>query len=142
MTGPAGGIVLAVDQGSSSSRCVALDPALRPLALAGRPVASSFPQPGWVEHDAAELLGSVLGAVTDAIGQAGASWADVAAIGLAAQTETFVVWERASGTAIYPAISWRDSRAAGRCDDLRQASHEPEVRQRTGLPLQPAFSGR
>jgi glycerol kinase len=136
----AGGIVLAVDQGSSSSRCVALDQALRPLALASRPVASSFPQPGWVEHDPAELLGSVLGAIADAIGQAGASWADVAAIGLAAQTETFVVWERASGTAIYPAISWRDTRAADRCDELRQAGHEPEVRQRTGLPLQPAFS--
>jgi len=140
MTGPATGIILAVDQGSSSSRCLALDQALRPLALASRPVASSFPQPGRVEHDAAELLGSVLGAITDAIGQAGVSWADVAGIGLAAQTETFVVWERASGTAIYPAISWRDSRAADRCDDLRQAGHEPEVRERTGLPLQPAFS--
>jgi glycerol kinase len=133
-------IVLAVDQGSSSSRCLALDPALRSLALAGRPVASSFPQPGWVEHDAGELLGSVLGAITDAIARAGAGWADVAAIGLAAQTETFVVWERASGTPVYPAVSWRDGRAAGRCDELRQAGYEPEVRRRTGLPLQPAFS--
>jgi glycerol kinase len=133
-------IVLAVDQGSSSSRCVALDRALRPLALASRPVASSFPQPGWVEHDADELLASVLGAVADAIGQAGASWADVAGIGLAAQTETFVVWERGSGRPVYPAISWRDGRAAGRCDELRRAGHEPEVRERTGLPLQPAFS--
>jgi glycerol kinase len=133
-------IVLAVDQGSSSSRCLALDPALRSLALASRPVASSFPQPGWVEHDAGELLGSVLGAITDAIARAGAGWADVAAIGLAAQTETFVVWERESGTPVYPAVSWRDSRAAGRCDELRQAGYEPEVRRRTGLPLQPAFS--
>ena len=133
-------IVLAVDQGSSSSRCVALDRALRPLALASRPVASSFPQPGWVEHDAGELLGSVLGVVADAIGQAGASWADVAGIGLAAQTETFVVWERESGRPVYPAISWRDSRAAGLCDELRGAGHEAEIRERTGLPLQPAFS--
>jgi glycerol kinase len=133
-------IVLAVDQGSSSSRCVALDRTLRPLALASRPVASSFPRPGWVEHDADELMASVLGAVADAIGQADASWADVAGIGLAAQTETFVVWERGSGRPVYPAISWRDGRAAGRCDELRRAGHEPEVRERTGLPLQPAFS--
>jgi glycerol kinase len=140
VTAETAGIVLAVDQGSSSSRCVALDGALRPLAMASRPVASSFPRPGWVEHDAGELLGSVLGAVADAIAQAGASWSEVAAVGLAAQTETFVVWDRASGTAIYPAISWRDTRAADRCDELRQAGHEPEVRERTGLPLQPAFS--
>jgi glycerol kinase len=133
-------VVLAVDQGSSSSRCVALDPELRPLAIGSRPVASAFPQPGWVEHDAGELLGSALGAVADAIGQAGATWADVAAIGLAAQTETFVVWERTSGRAIFPAISWRDGRAAGRCEELRRAGHEPEIRRRTGLPLQPAFS--
>jgi glycerol kinase len=140
MTGPGAGLILAVDQGSSSSRCVALDQALRPLALASQPVTSSFPQPGWVEHDAEELVSSVLGAMADAIGEAGVSWADVAAIGLAAQTETFVVWERASGKAVYPAISWRDTRAAGLCDDLRLAGHEPEVRERTGLPLQPAFS--
>ena len=133
-------IVLAVDQGSSSSRCVALDRALRPLAVASRPVASSFPRPGWVEHDPDELLGSVLGAVADAIGEAGARWADIAGIGLAAQTETFVVWERGSGRPVYPAISWRDSRAAGRCDELREAGHEAEIRERTGLPLQPAFS--
>ena len=133
-------IVLAVDQGSSSSRCVALDRSLRPLALASRPVASSFPQPGWVEHDAGELLDSVLGAIAGALDQAGASWADIAGIGLAAQTETFVVWERGSGRPVYPAISWRDSRAAGLCDELRQAGHEAEVRERTGLPLQPAFS--
>jgi glycerol kinase len=134
------GIVLAVDQGSSSSRCLALDQALRPLGLASRPVTSAFPRPGWVEHDPAELLASVLGAVAGALGQAGASWADVAAIGLAAQTETFVVWERASGRPVYPAISWRDGRAAGRCDQLRRAGHEPGIRERTGLPLQPAFT--
>ena len=134
------GIVLAVDQGSSSSRCLALDRALRPLALASRPVASSFPRPGWVEHDPAELVASVLGAVADAMDQAGAVWADVAGIGLAAQTETFVVWERGSGRPVYPAISWRDGRSAGHCAELRRAGCEPEIRARTGLPVQPAFS--
>jgi glycerol kinase len=138
MSGP--GIVLAVDQGSSSSRCLALDRGLRPLALSSRPVASSFPRPGWVEHDPAELVASVLGAVADAIGQAGADWADVAGIGLAAQTETFVVWERGSGQPVYPAISWRDGRADARCAELRRFGCEPEIRIRTGLPAQPAFS--
>jgi glycerol kinase len=133
-------IVLAVDQGSSSSRCVALDRALRPLAIASRPVASSFPRPGWVEHDPAELLASVLGAITDVVARTDGGWADVAGIGLAAQTETFVVWERASGRPVYPAISWRDTRAAELCAELRRAGHEPEIRARTGLPLQPAFS--
>jgi glycerol kinase len=134
------GVILAVDQGSSSSRCVALDRALRPVAQASRPVASSFPQPGWVEHDPAELLDSVLGAIADTTGQAGVSWADIAGIGLAAQTETFVVWDRASGKPVYPAVSWRDSRAAGRCDELRRTGHEAEIRRRTGLPVEAAFS--
>ena len=138
MPGP--GIVLAVDQGSSSSRCLALDGGLRPLALASRPVASSFPRPGWVEHDPDELVSSVLGAVADAMEHAGAAWADVAGIGLAAQTETFVVWERESGRAVYPAISWRDGRADERCTELRRFGCEPEIRARTGLPAQPAFS--
>jgi glycerol kinase len=137
---PAPGIVLAVDQGSSSSRCLVLDRELRSLALASRPVASSFPRPGWVEHDPGELVASVLGAMADAMGRAGADWADVAAIGLAAQTETFVVWERTSGRPVYPAISWRDGRAAARCAALRESGHEPPIRARTGLPLQPAFS--
>jgi glycerol kinase len=140
VSGAGAGIVLAVDQGSASSRCLVLDRTLHPLALASRPVASSFPRPGWVEHDPAELVASVLGAVADAIGQAGADWADVASIGLAAQTETFVVWERASGRPVYPAISWRDGRSAARCAELRRSGHEPEIRARTGLPLQPAFS--
>jgi glycerol kinase len=133
-------VLLAIDQGSSSSRCVVLDGELRPLASASRPLASFFPAAGWVEHDAGEILASVLGAVGDAMGQAAAGWADVAGIGLAAQTETFVVWERATGRAIYPAISWRDSRAAVFCDQLRAAGHQAEIRARTGLPLEAAFS--
>ena len=133
-------VLLAIDQGSSSSRCVVLDGELRPLAQASRPVASSFPAAGWVEHDAGEILASVLGAIGDAMARAPAGWADVAGIGLAAQTETFVVWDRATGKAVYPAISWRDGRAAGFCDQLRAAGHEAAIRSVTGLPLQPAFS--
>ena len=132
--------MLAVDQGSSSSRCVVLDDQLRPVALAAAPVASSYPAPGWVEHDPAELVTSVLASMASALAAAGASWPDVAAVGLAAQTETFVVWDRATGTAVYPAISWRDGRAAAACDGLRAAGREDRIRAVTGLPLGPAFS--
>ncbi|HEU5418791.1 MAG TPA: FGGY family carbohydrate kinase, partial [Streptosporangiaceae bacterium] len=133
-------MVLAVDQGSSSSRCVVLDDGLRPLAMAGAPLASSYPAPGRVEHDPAEIVASVLASISAALELAGAGWASVAAIGLAAQTETFVVWDRATGAAVYPAISWRDGRAAVQCDRLRAAGREDRIRALTGLPLGPAFS--
>jgi glycerol kinase len=133
-------VLLAIDQGSSSSRCVVFDGELRALATGSRALATSFPAAGRVEHDAAEIVSSVLGAVQDAIGQAEVSWASVAGIGLAAQTETFVVWDRATGQAVYPAISWRDSRGAQSCERLREAGFRPGIRASTGLPLEPAFS--
>lgn len=131
---------LAIDQGSSSSRCVVFDGGLRALAQASRPVGSSFPAPGWVEHDADEILRTVIESVSCAMRRASASWSDVAALGLTAQTETFIVWERATGKAVYPAISWRDNRGADIRDRLRRSGHEEEIRVRTGLPLEPAFS--
>jgi len=133
-------VLLAIDQGSSSSRCIVFDGELRALAVASRPLTSIFPAAGRVEHDAGEILSSVLAALADAVSQAGVSWTDVAGVGLAAQTETFVVWDRASGKPLYPAISWRDTRAAGLCEQLRAGGHEGEVRLSTGLPLEPAFS--
>jgi glycerol kinase len=144
-------VILAVDQGSSSSRCLVLSaagPAGRPgsppgltvLAAAGRDVATALPRPGWVEHDPEEITASVRQAIASAMEQAGVSWADVAGIGLAAQTETFMVWERGTGRPVYPAISWRDGRAGDVCDQLRAAGHAAEIRRRTGLPLQSAFT--
>ncbi len=133
-------VLLAIDQGSSSSRCVVFDGGLRVLAQASRPLQAQFPAPGRVEHDAAEILASVLGAAADAMGRAQAGWPDVAGIGLAAQTETFVVWERATGKAVCPAISWRDGRGAGLCERLRAAGHDELIRERTGLPAETAFS--
>jgi glycerol kinase len=133
-------VVLAVDQGSSSSRCVALDGQLRPLAIASAPLASSYPAPGWVEHDPAQIVASVLASIAGALSQAAAGWGDVAGLGLAAQTETFVVWDRATGAAVYPAVSWRDGRAAALCDLLRAGGREERIRAVTGLPLGPAFS--
>ena len=134
------GVILAVDQGSSSSRAVVLDSALTPLAAASRPVASRFPAPGRVEHDAGEIADGVLACISEALARAGTGWPDVAGIGLAAQTETFVVWDAGTGKPVYPAISWRDTRASDACAELRAAGHEARVRSRTGLPLEPAFS--
>lgn len=133
-------ILLAVDQGSSSTRCVVFDAGLRAVAQASRPVASSFPADGRVEQDAGEILASVLGAAGEAIRRAEVTWSDVAGIGLAAQTETFVVWERATGKPVCPAISWRDGRGAGLCERLRAAGHQDLIRARTGLPAETAFS--
>lgn len=133
-------VLLAIDQGSSSSRCVVLDRELRPAGAASSELATSFPAPGWVEHDPAEIVTGVLAAAGQALAAAGADWPDVAGIGLAGQTETFVVWERATGRAIYPAISWRDTRTAAACARLRAAGQAGLVRSVSGLPLEPAFS--
>jgi glycerol kinase len=133
-------VVLAIDQGSSSSRCVAFDARLEPVAVASRPIATSFPGPGRVEHDAGEIADSALWCLREALSRANADWSDVAGIGLAAQTETFVVWDSANGQPLSPAISWRDTRTARWCDELRAAGHEAEVRSRTGLPLEAAFT--
>ncbi len=134
------GLILAVDQGSSSSRAVLFGPGLEPVASVSRPLATAFPGPGRVEHDPAGITASVLACLTGALAAAGARWADVAGIGIAAQTETFVVWDARTGEPVYPAISWRDTRAADLCAKMRADGHEPDVRARTGLPLQPAFS--
>ncbi len=133
-------VILAVDQGSSSSRCVAFDARLEPVAVASRPVTTAFPAPGRVEHDAGEIADGVLGCLGEALAAAGAHWPDVAGIGLAAQTETFIVWDAATGQPVCPAISWRDTRTADACRKLRTAGHEAAVRARTGLPLEAAFA--
>lgn len=133
-------VVLAIDQGSSSTRCVAFDARLEPVAVASRPLATSFPGPGRVEHDAIEIADGVLFCMREALAHADADWSDVAGVGLAAQTETFVVWDSGTGKPVFPAISWRDTRTARWCDELRAAGHEAEVRLRTGLPLEAAFT--
>jgi glycerol kinase len=144
-------VILAVDQGSSSSRCLVLSaaapgdesgrpPGLAVLASASSDLATSLPRPGWVEHDPDEITLSVRRSIAAALAAAGASWAEVCAIGLAAQTETFIVWERGTGRPVYPAISWRDGRAADVCLRLGARDDAAEIRRRTGLPLQSAFS--
>ena len=133
----AGRVILAVDQGSSSTRCIAYDRRLEPVAAAVRPVATSRPGPGMVEHDPDELLAGARAAVKEAAGAAGGG---VAGIGIANQTETFVVWERESGVAVSPVISWQDQRAEELCQALAADPDAARVAAVTGLPLDPTFS--
>ena len=128
-------IVLGLDQGTSSTRCVALDRELRELGAASVPLACSFPGPGLVEQDPEAIAESARAAIAGALAQAGRD--DVAALGIANQTETFVVWDRATGRAVHPAIVWQDRRTADACAALRE--HARLVRERTGLELDATF---
>ncbi len=133
----AGRVTLAVDQGSSSTRCIAYDTRLEPVAAAVRPVATARPGPGMVEHDPEQLLAGARAVVKEA---AQASGGGVAGIGIANQTETFVLWERASGTAVSPVISWQDQRAEELCSALAADPAAARVAAVTGLALDPTFS--
>ena len=133
----AGRVTLAVDQGSSSTRCIAYDTRLEPIAAAVRPVATARPGPGMVEHDPEQLLAGARAVVKEA---AQASGGGVAGIGIANQTETFVLWERASGTAVSPVISWQDQRAEELCSALAADPAAARVAAVTGLALDPTFS--
>ena len=132
-------LVLGLDQGTSSTRCVALDAELRELGVASVPVASSFPLPGLVEQDPEAIADSAERAISGALAAAGAGAGDVAALGIANQTETFVVWDRATGRAVHPAIVWQDRRTDAACAEHRAGGHEDLVRERTGLELDATF---
>jgi glycerol kinase len=132
-------IVLGLDQGTSSTRCLALDHDLEQRGAAAVAVHPSFPAPGLVEQDPDELVASSFSAIADALAAAGAKPADVVALGIANQTETFIVSERGSGRPVYPAIVWQDRRTSDHCAALASAGHAPSVRARTGLELDPTF---
>src|ERR1700736_3541615 len=129
--------LLAIDQGTTSTRSLLFDASGRLLASVQREFSQSYPQPGWVEHDPQTIWRDVLHTAREAIAE---SHAQVAAIGIANQRETTVVWERADGTPIYPAIVWQDRRTAAECERLRRGGAEALVRGRTGLLLDPYFS--
>ncbi len=134
---PAGPVILAVDQGSSSTRCIAYDPRLEAVASAVRRVETSRPGPGMVEHDPDALLDGALAAIGEA---RAAADGDVAGIGIANQTETFVLWERGSGRAVTPMVSWQDQRAEELCASLAGRPGAERVAAVTGLALDPTFS--
>lgn len=133
--------VLALDQGTTSSRSLLFDAAGRVVALAQREFTQHFPQPGWVEHDAREIHASQLATITEVLRESLVSPRDIVAVGLTNQRETTVLWDRATGEPVAPAIVWQDRRTASHCEALRAAGHEPEVARRTGLLFDPYFSG-
>ena len=132
--------LLAIDQGTTSSRAVVYDAALTPVASAQREFTQHFPQSGWVEHDAEEIWDGVVAVCRDALAQAGLEAADIAGIGITNQRETTVVWDRATGRPIANAIVWQDRRTAAHCRALEGAGHGAVVTERTGLRLDPYFS--
>ncbi len=133
--------ILALDQGTTSSRAIVFDRAGLPISVAQQEFRQIFPQPGWVEHDPEEIFASQRDVAARALAQAGLAARDVAAIGITNQRETTVLWDRATGRAIANAIVWQDRRTASRCDALRQAGHDAGFRDRTGLVLDAYFSG-
>ena len=132
--------VMALDQGTTSSRALLFDEAGRVAALSQREFPQHFRQPGWVEHDAEEIWESQLAAAREALSAAGARACDIAAIGITNQRETTVVWDRANGEAIHPAIVWQSRQTTAICDALRARGLEEEVRSRTGLLIDAYFS--
>ena len=133
--------VLALDQGTSSSRAILFDRAGRPVAVAQRELPVAYPAPGHVVQDPEEIWAGQLATAREALARAGAAAADVAAIGITNQRETTIVWDRATGAPVGPAIVWQSRITAPRCAALRDAGHEDRFRERTGLPLDAYFSG-
>jgi glycerol kinase len=134
-------LILALDQGTTSSRSLLFDSSGRVVAQAQREFTQHFPQPGWVEHDALEIWLTQRATMLDCLAAARVSARDVRAIGITNQRETTVLWDRASGEPVAPAIVWQDRRTAAACDELRAAGLEPDISARTGLLLDPYFSG-
>ncbi|HSI39421.1 MAG TPA: glycerol kinase GlpK [Xanthobacteraceae bacterium] len=133
--------ILAIDQGTTSSRAMLFRPDTSVAASAQQEFPQHFPASGWVEHEPEDLWRTTLATCREAIAKAGAQAADIAAIGITNQRETTVVWDRASGRAIHRAIVWQDRRTADHCARLKAEGHEPLVSARTGLILDPYFSG-
>ncbi|MEN8181494.1 MAG: glycerol kinase GlpK, partial [Myxococcota bacterium] len=133
--------VMALDQGTTSSRAILFDSEGRAAAIDQREFPQHFRKPGWVEHDAEEIWDSQLRAGRGVLEKAGARAEDVAAIGITNQRETAVVWDRETGAAIHPAVVWQSRQTAPLCDELRARGLEEEVRARTGLVIDAYFSG-
>ncbi len=132
--------LLAIDQGTSSSRSIVYDAQASVVASAQQEFPQEFPQPGWVEHDPEAIWDSVLAVTRKAIANAGVSAREIAAIGITNQRETTLIWDRRSGKCIHHAIVWQDRRTADYCEGLRARGVETDVSSKTGLRLDPYFS--
>jgi glycerol kinase len=134
-------VILALDQGTTSSRAILFDHGGRIVKVAQKEFRQIYPKAGWVEHDPAEIWESQRSVAADVVKQAGISAKDIAAIGITNQRETTVVWDRKSGQPIYNAIVWQDRRTSEFCDQLKSQGHEQLVQQKTGLVIDAYFSG-
>ena len=132
--------ILAIDQGTTSSRAMVFDEDSQIVGVGQEEFPQYFPKDGWVEHDPEEIWQSVLQVVDRALGSADLRADQIGAIGITNQRETTVVWDRVTGVPVYPAIVWQDRRTHALCQSLKAAGHEPEVREKTGLLLDPYFS--
>jgi glycerol kinase len=134
-------MILAIDQGTTGTTCLVFDGEAELAGRAYREFTQHFPRPGWVEHDATELWEVTQAVAGEALDDAGVRVGELLAVGITNQRETVCVWDPETGAPLHRALVWQDRRTAGRCDELREAGHEPLVRERTGLVLDPYFSG-
>jgi len=134
-------MILAIDQGTTGTTCLVFDGEGRIAGRAYSEFEQHFPRPGWVEHDAEEIWEVTRRVASEAIAVAGVEGRELDAIGITNQRETVVAWDPATGRPLHRALVWQDRRTAGRCEELRDAGHEPLLRERTGLVLDPYFSG-
>ena len=132
--------ILALDQGTTSSRAIVFDHAGLTVASAQKEFTQFFPKPGWVEHDANEIWSSQLEVARKAISKAGLKSSDIASIGITNQRETAIVWNRKTGKPVHKAIVWQDRRTADLCDSLKKGGFTPKIRQKTGLIIDAYFS--
>jgi glycerol kinase len=129
--------VLALDQGTTSSRAILFTQEGAIAAVAQKEFTQFYPQQGWVEHDPMEILTSQMSCAVEALGKVGARPRDLAAIGITNQRETVIVWDRATGKPIHPAIVWQDRRTAAFCADLDKSGAGDNISNRTGLVIDP-----
>ena len=132
--------MMAFDAGTTSNRCILFDRQGRICSSAQKEFTQIFPRPGWVEHDAREIWATQLGVAVEAMGKLGAAAADVAAIGITNQRESVIVWDKATGKPVCPAIVWQCRRTAEYCDELRERGFAEIIRKKTGLVLDAYFS--
>src|SRR2546421_6243874 len=134
-------MILAIDQGTTGTTCLVFDSEAELIARPYREFEQHFPGPGWVEHDAAEIWAVTQAVAGDALDDAGVGPGELQAVGITTQRETVVAWDPDTGEPLHRALVWQDRRTAERCDELREAGHEGLIRERTGLVIDPYFSG-
>ena len=133
--------IMSLDSGTTSNRCILFNAAGEVCSVAQKEFTQIFPQPGWVEHDADEIYSTQLEVAKQALANIGATAADIAAIGITNQRETTIVWNKYTGRPVYNAIVWQCRRTAPYCDELTEKGYVETIRNKTGLVIDPYFSG-